>query len=83
MEDQPMLSNYSICKDSTITLVMQLHEGEASPRVSLTSNLVSFENVVRNKSSNFVALNYPLLSLYIVDNSEAVPKMEVFDLDAK
>jgi hypothetical protein len=62
---------------------MQLHEGEVSPRVSLTSNLVSFKNVVRNKPSNFVSLNYPLLSVYIVENYEAVPKLEVFELDAK
>jgi hypothetical protein len=71
MKDQSIFSNYSICKDSTITLVLQLCEGEVSPRVSLTSNIVSFKDAIRNKPSNYVALNYPLSSVYIVENFES------------
>jgi hypothetical protein len=81
MKDQSIFSNYSICKDSTITWVLQLCEGEVSPRVSLTSNPISFKDVVRNKPPNYVSLNFSLFSVYIVEKSEVVPKLEFSELD--
>jgi len=83
MEDQSMLCKYTIHKESTITLILQLCGREVSHGVSLTSNHVSFKDVITNKPSNFVSLNSPLFGMYIVEKSEVVPKLDVFELDVK
>lgn len=51
--------------------------------MSSTSKPVTFKDVIKSKPSNSAALNSHLSRVYIVDKSEAVPKLETFRPDVK
>ena len=75
-----MLSDYNICKDSTISLVLSMCGGTMAKRDSSTYKPY-FKDVVRNKSSTPSTLIPTMVSAYIMDTIEDIPLVEISTLD--